>query len=135
MVLVLALPVTLLLRHLLARDPRRPATTVLTHAAPFVLWVGILLLRPHKEERFLFPAFPALYIGAAASLDARVADDAADAREDPTAADDDAVSSERAELWVRPRVDERGERAGESCATRATAARWPSPAPTASAPI
>ncbi len=70
LVLVLALPVTLLLRHLLARDPRRPASTVLTHAAPAVLWVGILLLRPHKEERFLFPAFPSLYIGAAASLDA-----------------------------------------------------------------
>ena len=27
-------------------------------------------MRPHKEERFLFPAFPSLYIGAAASLDA-----------------------------------------------------------------
>ena len=53
---------------MLARDPRRTASTVLTHAAPFVLWVGILLLRPHKEERFLFPAFPSLYIGAAASL-------------------------------------------------------------------
>ena len=70
LVLVLVMPVTLLLRHLLARDPRRPASTVLTHAAPFVLWVGILLLRPHKEERFLFPAFPSLYMGAAASLDA-----------------------------------------------------------------
>mgnify|MGYP001161486039 CR=1 FL=1 len=70
LVLVLTLPITLFLQHVLARDPRRTASTVLTHAAPFVLWVGILLLRPHKEERFLFPAFPSLYVGAAASLDA-----------------------------------------------------------------
>ena len=70
LVLVLTLPMTLFLQHVLARDPRRTASTVLTHAAPFVLWVGILLLRPHKEERFLFPAFPSLYVGAAASLDA-----------------------------------------------------------------
>ena len=67
LVLVLTLPMTLFLQHVLARDPRRTASTVLTHAAPFVLWVGILLLRPHKEERFLFPAFPSLYVGAAAA--------------------------------------------------------------------
>ena len=69
-VLVLALPLTLLLRHVLVRDPRRPALTALKHAAPAVLWIAVLLGRPHKEERFLFPAFPSLYVGAAVSLDA-----------------------------------------------------------------
>ncbi|KAF3935959.1 hypothetical protein ABW19_dt0205400 [Dactylella cylindrospora] len=35
---------------------------------PFFLWLGIFSLQPHKEERFMYPAYPALSINAAISL-------------------------------------------------------------------
>jgi alpha-1,2-mannosyltransferase len=37
-------------------------------AAPFYLWFTVFTLQPHKEERFMFPAFPALALNAAMSL-------------------------------------------------------------------
>ncbi|ORY13271.1 Alg9-like mannosyltransferase family-domain-containing protein [Clohesyomyces aquaticus] len=36
--------------------------------APFYLWLGIFTLQPHKEERFMYPAYPALALNAAISL-------------------------------------------------------------------
>ncbi|KAF3924572.1 hypothetical protein ABW20_dc0102817 [Dactylellina cionopaga] len=36
--------------------------------APFYLWLTIFTLQPHKEERFMFPAYPALCINAALSM-------------------------------------------------------------------
>ncbi|KAK6515689.1 mannosyltransferase [Arthrobotrys megalospora] len=35
---------------------------------PFYLWLGIFSLQPHKEERFMYPAYPALCINAAMSI-------------------------------------------------------------------
>ncbi|KAK6518533.1 mannosyltransferase, variant 2 [Arthrobotrys conoides] len=35
---------------------------------PFYLWLVIFSLQPHKEERFMFPAYPALCINAAMSM-------------------------------------------------------------------
>ncbi|RVD85206.1 uncharacterized protein DFL_003535 [Arthrobotrys flagrans] len=35
---------------------------------PFYIWLGIFSLQPHKEERFMFPAYPALCINAAMSM-------------------------------------------------------------------
>ncbi|KAG5637645.1 hypothetical protein H0H81_003722 [Sphagnurus paluster] len=35
---------------------------------PFYLWLGILTLQPHKEERFMFPAYPLLCFNAAVTL-------------------------------------------------------------------
>ncbi|KAK6503637.1 mannosyltransferase, variant 2 [Arthrobotrys musiformis] len=35
---------------------------------PFYLWLGIFSLQPHKEERFMYPAYPALCINAAMSM-------------------------------------------------------------------
>jgi alpha-1,2-mannosyltransferase len=35
---------------------------------PFYLWLGIFTLQPHKEERFMYPAYPALALNAALSL-------------------------------------------------------------------
>ncbi|KAK6342572.1 mannosyltransferase [Orbilia javanica] len=35
---------------------------------PFYLWLGVFSLQPHKEERFMFPAYPALCINAAMSM-------------------------------------------------------------------
>ncbi|KAI9888305.1 MAG: mannosyltransferase [Vezdaea aestivalis] len=36
--------------------------------APFYMWLAIFTLQPHKEERFMFPAYPALVLNAAMSL-------------------------------------------------------------------
>lgn len=35
---------------------------------PFYLWLGILSAQPHKEERFMFPAYPILCFNAAVTL-------------------------------------------------------------------
>jgi alpha-1,2-mannosyltransferase len=36
--------------------------------SPFYLWFDIFTLQPHKEERFMYPAYPALALNAAMSL-------------------------------------------------------------------
>ncbi|EPS41638.1 hypothetical protein H072_4458 [Dactylellina haptotyla CBS 200.50] len=35
---------------------------------PFYLWLSIFTMQPHKEERFMFPAYPALCLNAAISM-------------------------------------------------------------------
>ena len=35
---------------------------------PFYLWLAIFTMQPHKEERFMYPAYPALAVNAAISL-------------------------------------------------------------------
>jgi alpha-1,2-mannosyltransferase len=40
----------------------------LTIVAPFYLWLGVFTLQPHKEERFMYPAYPFLAVNAAVSL-------------------------------------------------------------------
>ena len=35
---------------------------------PFYLWLAIFTLQPHKEERFMYPAYPALALNAAVAL-------------------------------------------------------------------
>jgi alpha-1,2-mannosyltransferase len=40
----------------------------LTASAPLYLWLGIFTLQPHKEERFMYPAYPLLALNAAISL-------------------------------------------------------------------
>lgn len=36
--------------------------------SPFYLWLAIFTLQPHKEERFMYPAYPALALNAALGL-------------------------------------------------------------------
>ncbi|KXL44196.1 glycosyltransferase family 22 protein [Acidomyces richmondensis BFW] len=36
--------------------------------SPFYLWLGIFTFQPHKEERFMYPAYPALALNAAVAL-------------------------------------------------------------------
>lgn len=36
--------------------------------APLYVWMGILTLQAHKEERFMFPAYPILCFNAAVAL-------------------------------------------------------------------
>ena len=35
---------------------------------PFYLWLGIFSFQPHKEERFMYPAYPSLALNAAMAL-------------------------------------------------------------------
>lgn len=45
-----------------------PFTTIAFRLAPFYLWLGILTFQGHKEERFMFPAYPLLCFNAAVTL-------------------------------------------------------------------
>lgn len=36
--------------------------------SPFYLWLGIFSLQPHKEERFMYPVYPALALNASMTL-------------------------------------------------------------------
>ena len=53
---------------------RSPSTTKLSlmrslvFASPFYLWLAIFSLQPHKEERFMYPAYPFLCFNAAMTL-------------------------------------------------------------------
>lgn len=62
---LLSFPV-LLWQHFIRRKP-----TVLrgiVFLAPFYMWLVIFTLQPHKEERFMYPAYPALALNAAIAL-------------------------------------------------------------------
>lgn len=48
--------------------PRRSILRTVTVASPFYLWLGIFTLQPHKEERFMYPAYPLLVLNAAISM-------------------------------------------------------------------
>jgi alpha-1,2-mannosyltransferase len=44
-------------------------TLLLLRLAPFYLWLGLLSSQPHKEERFMFPAYTAMCLNAAVGLE------------------------------------------------------------------
>jgi alpha-1,2-mannosyltransferase len=45
-----------------------PFSVLALRLLPLYLWLGILSLQPHKEERFMFPAYPLLCFNAAVTL-------------------------------------------------------------------
>ncbi|ORX39298.1 putative mannosyltransferase [Kockovaella imperatae] len=45
-----------------------PYTLLATRLAPFYLWLVIMSLQPHKEERFMFPLYPLLCFNAAVGI-------------------------------------------------------------------
>ncbi|KAJ5682588.1 GPI mannosyltransferase [Penicillium macrosclerotiorum] len=47
---------------------RLRSLTLLIMAAPFYMWFGIFTIQPHKEERFMYPAYPFLALNAALSF-------------------------------------------------------------------
>jgi alpha-1,2-mannosyltransferase len=49
-------------------DQTSPFTVLALRLLPFYLWFGILTLQAHKEERFMFPAYPLLCFNAAVTL-------------------------------------------------------------------
>ncbi|KAJ7109881.1 glycosyltransferase family 22 protein [Mycena epipterygia] len=51
-----------------AADQSSPFTILALRLAPFYLWTAILTSQAHKEERFMFPAYPLLCFNAAVTL-------------------------------------------------------------------
>ena len=49
-------------------DQSSPFTILSLRLLPFYLWLGILTVQAHKEERFMFPAYPMLCFNAAVTL-------------------------------------------------------------------
>lgn len=45
-----------------------PFTILALRLAPFYLWLLILTIQPHKEERFMFPSYPLLCFNAAMTV-------------------------------------------------------------------
>lgn len=60
----------LLMRHLAAQTP---ISTTVVVCIPFYLWFAIFTAQPHKEERFMFPAYPFIAVNAAVAFDIVVA--------------------------------------------------------------
>ncbi|CAM9757027.1 unnamed protein product [Pylaiella littoralis] len=40
--------------------------------SPGLLWLALMFAKPHKEERFLYPAYPSIFLAAACTLDITV---------------------------------------------------------------
>ncbi|KAK8206022.1 Alg9-like mannosyltransferase family-domain-containing protein [Phyllosticta capitalensis] len=66
---MLSLP--LLLGNYLLRRQSVPKQNILrgvVFTAPFYLWLAIFTIQPHKEERFMYPAYPFLAVNSAIAL-------------------------------------------------------------------
>lgn len=50
-------------------SPSARLLLLLTRTVPWYLWLGLLSTQPHKEERFMFPAYSAMCLNAAIALD------------------------------------------------------------------
>ncbi|KAG0649148.1 Dol-P-Man:Man(8) c(2)-PP-Dol alpha-1 [Hyphodiscus hymeniophilus] len=68
---VAALPL-FFLKKMLSRSPQEGGSVTglrsIIFMSPFYLWLGIFSFQPHKEERFMYPMYPALALNAAMSL-------------------------------------------------------------------
>ena len=66
---LLALPIALIQLFFRARSTTSQNTfRILVFITPFYLWLAIFTLQPHKEERFMYPAYPLLAVNAAITL-------------------------------------------------------------------
>jgi len=50
------------------RESAQTGLRTIVFMSPFYLWLGILSFQPHKEERFMYPVYPALALNAAMAL-------------------------------------------------------------------
>ena len=68
---LLSLPL-ILLQKLFSRrkagESFQSGLRTLVFLSPFYMWLGIFTLQPHKEERFMYPAYPFLALNAALAL-------------------------------------------------------------------
>jgi alpha-1,2-mannosyltransferase len=60
----------LVVQHVLIQKAvsRQTILRSVVFVSPFYLWLAIFTAQPHKEERFMYPAYPALALNAAISL-------------------------------------------------------------------
>ncbi|KAK4188273.1 family 22 putative glycosyltransferase [Podospora australis] len=67
---VFALPLFLLQKLFLrsAGETFQSGLRTFVFLTPFYMWLGIFTLQPHKEERFMYPAYPFLALNAALAL-------------------------------------------------------------------
>lgn len=66
---VLALPLFLLQKiFATASEGSTRGLRIVVFMSPFYLWLGIFSFQPHKEERFMYPGYPALALNAAMAL-------------------------------------------------------------------
>jgi alpha-1,2-mannosyltransferase len=67
---VAALPLFTVQKFLSQPQPSSTVTGLrsIIFMSPFYLWVAIFSYQPHKEERFMYPAYPALALNAAMAL-------------------------------------------------------------------
>ena len=68
-ILALAAAPLFLLQKLVARSKQgfHSGLRTFVFLAPFYIWLAIFTLQPHKEERFMYPAYPLLALNAAVS--------------------------------------------------------------------
>ena len=66
---LLSMPL-LISQHFLKAKGATKASSLrgVVYLAPFYLWLAIFTLQPHKEERFMYPAYPALALNAAVAF-------------------------------------------------------------------
>jgi len=64
-----ALPL-ILIQHMILQKSVSKQTLLrsIVFVSPFYLWLAIFTVQPHKEERFMYPAYPALALNAAIAL-------------------------------------------------------------------
>lgn len=70
LILALASMPLLLMQHFLRGKSATKQSYLrgLVFLSPFYLWLTIFTIQPHKEERFMYPAYPALALNAAVGL-------------------------------------------------------------------
>ncbi|KAI0458601.1 glycosyltransferase family 22 protein [Xylaria acuta] len=62
------LSVPLFILQKVATSKQQLGLRTIVFLAPFYMWLGIFTLQPHKEERFMYPAYPFLALNAALAL-------------------------------------------------------------------
>lgn len=70
--LALLTPIAVLISYVAVPSKTRQTTLTLPYylsLAPFYLWLGVMMIQPHKEERFLFPVYPLISLCGAITLD------------------------------------------------------------------
>ncbi|KAI2628428.1 mannosyl transferase [Xylaria nigripes] len=66
---LLSLPLFLLQKVMTASNHSfQSGLRTIVFLAPFYMWLGIFTLQPHKEERFMYPAYPFLALNAAVAF-------------------------------------------------------------------
>lgn len=70
--LSLLTPVALLVAYLVVPSKTKQSTLSLPYyvsLAPYYLWLAVMMVQPHKEERFLFPVYPLISLTGAITVD------------------------------------------------------------------